>query len=230
MNEWLIFDPAWLIALGSIMLADLILSGDNAVVIALASQRLPATQRKQAVIWGCLGAVTMRIALTFTTASLLSIPYLQFIGGLTLFFIAVNLLEKKSTNKTYRQAVCFREAVRVILLADTIMSLDNVLALAGIAQTVPDSKYSLIMIGLAVSIPLVVFGAQLLIKLMDKFPLIPYACAGLLGYAAAELMVSDKAFNSLLIQYKTPLEIILCAAVIGIGFWRKHQSKPPFNA
>jgi len=215
--------PEWIMALGSILLINLVLSGDNAVIIALASKNLPAAQRKQAIIWGSLGAVVLRIILTFVAAFLLDIPYLQFVGGLALLYIAINLLKQDSKEGEYGEATSFSEAIKIILFADLIMSLDNVLALAAISQTVPAGKYGLITVGLATSIPIVVFGAQLLMKMMDRFPAIIYIGAGVLGYAAAEMIVSDKAVGLYVHEYALLLKIALTLAVVITGYVMKSR-------
>lgn len=220
----MIFSGEWFVALGSILFVNLILSGDNAVIIAMASKSLPASQRTKAVMWGSVGAVVLRILLTFLAASMLDIPYLQFIGGLALLWIAIGLLGKGHDDVSCQEASNFVEAIKVILFADLIMSLDNVLALAAVAQTVPESKYSLIIVGLATSIPLVVFGAQMLMKLMDRYPIIVYIGAGILGYAAAEMVVGDKAVGPMVGQFKLYIEIALTLAVVVIGHWKKKQA------
>jgi YjbE family integral membrane protein len=152
-------------ALGSIMFINLILSGDNAVVIALASRNLPPDQRRKAVFWGSLGAVVLRIVLTVVAAFLLQIPYLQFAGGLALLYIAVKLIADDKGEVKCKEAACLSEAIKIILVADVIMSLDNVLAIAGVAG----GNWALLTFGLALSIPLVIFGSQLILKLMDRF-------------------------------------------------------------
>lgn len=210
--------PEWFMALGSILLINLVLSGDNAVIIALASKNLPPAQRKQAIMWGSIGAVILRIILTFAAAYLLDIPYLQFAGGLALLYIAFSLLRQDNAEGEYGEATSYHEAIKIILFADLIMSLDNVLALAAISQTVPSGKYGLITVGLATSIPLVVFGAQLLMKLMDRFPAIIYIGAGILGYAAAEMIVSDKAVGAYVSEYALLLKIGLSLAVVIAGY------------
>jgi predicted tellurium resistance membrane protein TerC len=144
---------------------------------------------------------------------------------MALLWIAVKLLADDNSESSCDQAGTLTEAIKIILFADLIMSLDNVLALAAVAQTIPDSKYSLIIIGLATSIPLVVFGAQILMKLMDKFPMIIYIGAGVLGYAAAEMIVSDKAIGALIGDYKLFVEIAAVIAVVAIGHWRKMARK-----
>lgn len=211
----------WFVALGSILLINLILSGDNAVIIALASKNLQPQQRNQAIFWGSAGAVVLRIILTFAATYLLDIPYLQFFGGLALLYIAISLLSKNDDDVKCNEASCLREAIKIILFADLIMSLDNVLALAAISQTVPSGKYALITIGLATSIPLVVFGAQMLMKLMDRFPIIIYLGAGVLGYAAAEMIISDRAIGQWLQGYELILEVGLTALVIAIGYLKR---------
>lgn len=216
--------PEWFMALGSILLINLVLSGDNAVVIALASKNLPVGQRKMAILWGSVGAVILRIILTFVAAFLLNIPYLQFLGGLALLYIAINLLQSNGNESDYGEATSYREAIKIILFADLIMSLDNVIALAAIAQTVPSGKYSLITAGLATSIPLVVFGAQLLMKLMDRFPVIIYFGAGVLGYAAAEMILSDSAVGPYIHEYALAVKVLLTLAVIVGGYILKARN------
>ncbi len=217
-----ITSPEFLVALSSILFLNLILSGDNAVIIAMASKNLPESQRKKAIFWGSAAAVVLRVILTFIAAMMLTIPYLQFLGGIALLWIAINLLDNKESHSC-ETASSLKKAVQIILFADLIMSLDNVLALAAIAQTVPQNKYLLITIGLATSIPLVVFGAQLLVKILDRFPLTIYIGAGILGYAASELMLSDKSLGHILENYALPLKITLTLGVILIGYWQRNR-------
>ncbi|QDR80719.1 TerC family protein [Sporomusa termitida] len=221
MDFWGSIGPEWFMALGSILLINLVLSGDNAVIIALASKNLPVAQRRKAILWGSLGAVILRIILTFVAAQLLEVPFLQFLGGLALLYISFSLLRDNSKERGYRKAASYREAIKIILVADLIMSLDNVLALAAISQTVPSGKYGLITMGLTTSIPLVVFGAQLLIKLMNRFPSIIYLGAGILGYAAAELIVSDEVVGTYLSKHVLFFKTGLTLAVIISGYLLK---------
>lgn len=218
------FSLEWLLGFGGIMLIDLVLSGDNAVVIALASKNLPPNERKLAIRWGSAAAVGLRIVLTFTAASLLDIPYLRFAGGLALIWIAIKLLDKDESEVTCHKAACLREAIKMIVLADVIMSLDNVLALAGVANTVPEGKYLLIVLGLLASIPLVMFGAQILSHLMDRFPIIVYAGAGILGYAASEMIATDPALHAFTANYQTLLHITLVVLVLVVGYVQKHRA------
>src|SRR5205085_3991231 len=178
------------IGLVKIIWINIILSGDNAVVIALAARTLPAHQQKQAVLWGSGAAVVLRIILTVVAAKLLALPYLQIIGGLLLLWIGVQLLseedededdseEKKNSN--------LMAAIRTILIADLVMSLDNVIAVAAAAG----GSMTLLILGLAISIPLVIFGATLMVKLMERFPVIVVAGAGLIGWVAGETIAGD---------------------------------------
>ena len=216
--------PEFLMALSSILLLDLILSGDNAIIIAMASRNLPETQRKTAIFWGSAGAVILRIIATYIAAILLTIPYLQFAGGLALLWIAINLLNEKHDQEKCAPMSSLYNAVKMILLADFVMSLDNVLAIAAIAQTVPGHKYLLIAIGLAISILLVVCGAQLLVRVLDRFPASMYAGAAILGYAAAELMLGDKSMGVWLSGNENILRIAMTTGVVAIGYLRKKKA------
>ena len=210
-----------LTALGSITFINLILSGDNAVIIALASRNLPPKQRKQAVLWGSAGAVVLRILLTMVAAMLLQIPYVQFVGGLALLWIAVHLLSDDKGDMDLKEASNLMEAVKVILFADLVMSLDNVLAIAGIAQ----GNMMLLIIGLAMSVPLVVFGSQMLMSLMDRFPIIIYVGAAILGWTAAKMMIADAALGPYLTPYSLVIEISLTLLVLGVGYWLKCRGQ-----
>jgi YjbE family integral membrane protein len=214
-----------LVALGSITLINLILSGDNAVVIALASRNLPHDQRKRAVLWGSAGAVILRILLTLVAALLLKIPYVQFFGGIALVYIAINLLADEHKEVSCEGACSFWGAIKVIIFADLIMSLDNVLAIAGVA----DGHLGLLIFGLALSVPLVVFGSQLLMSLMDKFPIIIYVGAAILAWTAAKMMVADAVLGVWLLPYALVLEIGVTLVVLCLGYWRKKQVKPRSN-
>lgn len=205
-------------ALGTITLINLILSGDNAVVIALASRKLPAQERKKAVLWGTLGAVIFRIILTLVAALLLKIPYLQFIGGVALVYIAYTLIAGKKDSEV-QEATGFWEAIKVIFIADVIMSLDNVLAIAAVAE----GNLLILVIGLAMSIPLVVYGSQFLMNLMDKYPIIIYLGAAILGWTAGKMIVTDEALARYTEPYGLLIEIGLAIGVVLIGLYRKTK-------
>lgn len=220
------FSASWFVALGSILLLDLLLSGDNAIIIALACKNLPHDHRKKAIFLGCAGAIILRVLLTFAATRLLEVPYLQFIGGVALVFIAIKLLKPEEEDlSNIESSAKLWTAIKTILVADFIMSLDNVLSLAAVAQTVPDGKYLLILIGLLVSIPLVVCGAQLLLKLIQHFPIIIYFGAAILGYAAAKMMVFDHAIGVYLAPFALAIEIILPIIVVAVGFYMKRKAE-----
>ena len=174
-------------ALGQIMLINLILSGDNAVVIALACKGLPVSQRKWGIILGALVAIVMRIAFTVVATQLLTYPWLMVIGSLLLFWIAIKLLVEDGEEKDIKESSNIWGAVQTIAIADLVMSLDNVVAIAAAAK----GNWSLILIGLATSMPLIIFGATLVMWLLTKMPALVWAGAALLGWIAGELIVSD---------------------------------------
>ena len=188
--------PDFWIGLVKILWINIILSGDNAVVIALAARTLPPHQQNKAVFWGSGAAVVLRIMLTVVAAKLLALPYLQIAGGVLLLWIGVQLLgdeddEEKGEAKPHASLL---SAIRTILIADVVMSLDNVIAVAAAAQ----GSTALLILGLAISIPLVIFGATLMVKLMERLPVIVTAGAVLIGWVAGETIVSDAVFADLL--------------------------------
>ncbi|WP_028604862.1 YjbE family putative metal transport protein [Ottowia thiooxydans] len=183
------------IGLIKIIWINIILSGDNAVVIALAARSLPADQQKKAVLFGSGAAVVLRILLTLVAVKLLSLPYLQIIGGLLLLWIGVQLLggEEEGEGEGKQQGGLM-VAIRTILIADLVMSLDNVIAVAAAAQ----GSMVLLVLGLAISIPLVIFGSTMMIKLMERFPIIVVLGAALIGWVAGETIVADNALKGVL--------------------------------
>jgi YjbE family integral membrane protein len=182
--------PEFWIAVVQIIFIDIVLSGDNAVVIALACRNLPDAQRRRGLLWGVVGAVGLRVVLTAFAASLLGYPYLKLIGGLLLLWIAVKLLlPEEGEGHDIKAAGNLWGAVRTIIIADFVMSLDNVIAVAAASR----DSIALLLFGLAVSIPLIVWTAQLFLRLMERFPIIITLGAGLLGYVAGGMLVSDMA-------------------------------------
>ncbi len=177
------------IGLVKIVWINIILSGDNAVVIALAARTLPAHQQRKAVFWGSGAAVVLRVLLTVIAAKLLALPWLQIVGGLLLLWIGIQLLgeEDEEGDGEVRQHSSLMGAIRTILVADLIMSLDNVIAVAAASQ----GSMLLLVLGLAISIPLVIFGATVMVRLMERFPVIVVAGAGLIGWVAGETIASD---------------------------------------
>jgi YjbE family integral membrane protein len=188
----ILLTPAFWAALGSIILANVLLSGDNAVVIAMAARGLPARQQKNAIVLGSAAAIVMRIALTMIAVKMLGLPWLKLAGGLALLYIGANLMSEEEKQHGHdAKPIGIGAAVRTILVADLVMSLDNVLAVAAAAQ----GNTALLIIGLAVSIPLIVFGSTLILKVMDRFPVIIVAGAALLGWLAGEMMLTDPALH-----------------------------------
>lgn len=205
------------IGLVKIVWINIILSGDNAVVIALAARSLPAEQQKKAIIFGSGAAVVLRIGLTVVAAKLLEIPYLQIVGGLMLLWVGAQLLQgEEEGEEGSGEKASLWVAIRTILIADLVMSLDNVIAVAAAAK----GSMTLLILGLAISIPLVIFGSQLMIKLMDRFPIIIWFGAGLIGWVSGETIVSDLALKSYVdahswLHYVGPA--LGAALVLGIG-------------
>jgi YjbE family integral membrane protein len=183
------------IGLVTIIWINIILSGDNAVVIALAARSLPPNQQKQAVLIGSGAAVVLRILLTIVAAKLLALPYLQIVGGLLLLWIGVQLLgEEDEGEGKSKEHGSMAAAVRTILIADLVMSLDNVIAVAAAAK----GSMLLLVLGLAISIPLVIFGSTLMIKLMERFPVIVVLGAALIGWVGGETIAGDTVLQSYL--------------------------------
>ena len=183
------------IGLLKIIWINIILSGDNAVVIALAARALPPEQQKKAIFFGSGAAVVLRVALTIVAAKLLELPYLQILGGCLLLWIGVQLLgDEEDGEGDGKEHGSLLSAVRTILIADLVMSLDNVIAVAAAAK----GSTVLLVAGLLISIPLVIFGSTLMIKLMDRYPIIVMLGAGLIGWVGGETIVSDVALRGTL--------------------------------
>jgi YjbE family integral membrane protein len=179
---------AFWLALLQIIWVNILLSGDNAVVIALAARSLPPSQQKKAIVIGSAAAIIMRIVLTLVAAKLLLLPWLKLIGAVLLVYIGVSLLmpedDEDGAGKSHGNLL---SAIRTIMIADLVMSLDNVVAVAAAAM----GDTTLLVLGLAISIPLVIFGSTLLLKVIERFPVIVWVGAALLGFIAGELLVGD---------------------------------------
>ena len=185
--------PLFWSAFGSIVLANIVLSGDNAVVIAMAARTLKPEQRGKAIFWGSAAAIVMRILLTIVAIQLLALPYLKIIGAILLVYIGVDLLGAEGEDDgSGKEINSLGAAIRTILIADLVMSLDNVLAVAAAAK----GNLPLLVLGLLVSIPLIVFGATLLTKVMERFPIIITIGAALLGFLAGEMLLTDPAVTT----------------------------------
>ena len=214
---------AFWIGLLKIIGVNIVLSGDNAVVIALAARSLPAKQQKLAIFWGAGAAVVLRIILTVFAVALLSLPWLKIIGSLLLFWIGIKLLVPEDDGDDINASEHLLTAIKTILIADLVMSLDNVIAVAAAAG----GSLTLLILGLAISIPLVVFGATLLVHLMDRYPIIITIGAGLIGWVAGEMLVTDPALEAWLTGYGVtfveskphlgPVSLELVAGAIGVA-------------
>ncbi|SAL20992.1 integral membrane protein TerC [Caballeronia choica] len=179
-------------AVFQIIIIDILLGGDNAVVIALACRNLPAPQRTRGVLLGTLGAILLRVVLIAFAVVLLDVPFLKFVGGLLLLWIGIKLMMPGHDEHHVTQSDRLWAAVKTIIVADAVMSLDNVIAIAGAAEAAdPQHRLVLVIFGLVVSIPLIVWGSTLVLKLLDRFPLVIALGAALLGWIAAGLIIDD---------------------------------------
>jgi YjbE family integral membrane protein len=188
--------PVFWLAVGQIILIDILLGGDNAVVIALACRKLPDNLRRKGILWGTAGAIGLRVVLIFFALTLLAIPYLKIVGAILLVWIGIKLLlpEDEDEHGNIQASDKLWAAVKTVIVADLVMSVDNVIAIAGAAESVGgDHKMPLVIFGLLVSIPIIVWGSQLVIKLMDRFPAIITIGGMLLGWIAGTMAVTDPA-------------------------------------
>jgi YjbE family integral membrane protein len=195
--------PFW-IAVGQIILIDILLGGDNAVVIALACRGLPPKQRKRGIIYGTAGAIVLRVILIAFALALLAIPYLKVVGGLLLIWIGVKLLvpHEDDDHSNIQTSDKLWSAVKTVIVADLVMSVDNVLAIAGAAESAGKHQLPLVIFGLLVSIPIIVAGSQIVLKLMDRFPIIITLGAMLLGWIAGQMVYTDPAVKAYLPEAK----------------------------
>ena len=215
----------WFAAL-EIVVINILLSGDNAVVIALACRNLPPHQRRWGVFWGAIGAIVLRIILTFFAVSLLKLSYLKIIGGLLLVWIGIKLIAEEDGEGGHDVQASDRmlAAIRTVVIADLVMSIDNVLGVAAAAK----GSLLLLIFGLVVSVPLVVGGAQLIMRLIERFPVLIVAGGGLLGFVAGELIVEDSAIidwvhtHAHWLSWGAP--ILGIAAVVGPAKWLQGRS------
>jgi YjbE family integral membrane protein len=209
-------DQAFWIGLAKIIGINIVLSGDNAVVIALAARSLPAKQQKQAIFWGSGAAIVMRIVLTVFAVKLLALPWLKLIGSMLLVWIGIQLLlPEDEGDEDGKSTENLAAAIKTILIADLVMSLDNVIAVAAAAG----GSLVLLIAGLAISIPLVIFGSTLLLKAMERFPVIITIGGGLLGFVAGEMLVSDPALEGVLrstFEYGTDDQPLLWGMHLGV--------------
>jgi len=217
------FSSAWWSALLAIILIDLVLAGDNAIVIALAARHLPATLQKKAIVWGTVGAIVVRSVMTVAVVWLLKIPGLMAIGGLGLVWIAYRLLQSQPEDEGSHGPVAttFWGAMKTIVVADALMGIDNVLAVAGAAH----GSFDLVIIGLLVSVPIVVFGSPLVLKLVERFPIIIQAGAAVLAFTAAKMIVGEPllrgVFEDEMVRWATYAVAVVGVLVAG---WRANRA------
>ncbi len=225
-----ISSPQFWVAVAQIVLIDILLSGDNAVVIALACRNLPERQRKVGIFWGVAGAIILRVVLTFFAVSLLSIPYLKIIGAALLLWIGVKLVQPQGDENGHdiKAAGSLFDAVRTIIIADFVMSLDNVIAVAAAAH----GSLFLLIFGLALSIPLMVWASKIILRLMDRYPLIIVAGAALLGWVGLSMAVHDPVIKDWVaaqapwLNYAAPAAGAVLVVVVGKWLARGARIAP----
>jgi YjbE family integral membrane protein len=216
--------PAWWSALLAIVLIDLVLAGDNAIVIALAARALPPAVQRKAILWGTVGAIVVRSLMTVAVVWLLKIPGLMLLGGLGLVWIAQGLLQPESGGEgaTHTGTATFWGAMKTIVIADALMGIDNVLGVAGAAH----GNFDLVIIGLLISVPIVVWGSSLVLKWVERYPAITYLGAGVLAYTAGRMIISER-WLAPVFQGQPALGHALCAVVVlgvlAVG-WRRMRA------
>ncbi len=213
-----LFSAAWWSALLAIILIDLVLAGDNAIVIALAARSLPKHLQKKAIVWGTVGAIAVRTVMTLVVVWLLKIPGLMLVGGLGLLWIAYKLIADQSGDEGEHSpaATTFWGAMKTIVIADALMGIDNVLGVAGAAH----GAFDLVVIGLLISVPIMVFGSALVLRLVDRFPSIMYIGAGVLAFTAGSMMVSEPILSGVFGTREAPESLLrwglITLAVVGV--------------
>lgn len=211
-------------AIFSIVIIDLVLSGDNAVVIGMASRRLPADQRRRAILFGAIGAIGLRVIFTAMVTLLLDIPLLQAVGGVVLIWIAFKLLRDSQNEHNVREGVNLFDAIRTIIVADVIMSLDNILAVAGTAH----GDLRLLLFGLALSMPIIMFGSNLVALLMNRIPWLVYLGSAILAYTAGEMIFQDDIVGRILPHSRVFEWAVIIAIVVGTlggAYWLNRRQR-----
>lgn len=229
-----LLSAASLIALLKIVWVNVLLSGDNAVVIALASRNLPAAQQRRAIVLGSAAAILLRVVLTLFAVQLLQLPWLKLVGAVLLVWIGAQLLADNDADADVHAHPSLWAAVRTILVADLVMSLDNVIAVAGAANSAPPPlRLPLLIVGLGLSIPLIIFGSTLLMTLMQRFPAIITLGAALLGFVAGEMATSDAAVSGWFethlqgLDYAVSLSAAILVVALGLALGRRSGRDSP---
>ncbi len=221
-----IFSLEFLSALGAIILIDLVLAGDNALVIAMAARKLPPVDQKKAIVWGTVGAIAVRSVMTLGVVWLLKIPGLLLAGGLLLVWISIKLLvgdQNEHGKGDGKGEVSLMSAMKTIVIADAVMGVDNVLGVAGAAQ----GSFLLVILGLLISIPIVVWCSGLVLRLIDRFPQIIYLGSGVLAWTAAQMIFSEPfvlTFLGDISRFTWLFDIFVIAGVLSFGYWRKRKT------
>lgn len=211
-----------------IIMVDVLLGGDNAVVIALACRNLPRERRMQGILWGTGGAIALRVVLIAFALTLLNLPFVKLVGGLLLLWIGIKLMAPQDEGGNIEGSSSLLTAIKTIIMADFVMSLDNVVAIAGAAQGAhADHQVILVIFGLLVSVPIIIWGSTVLLRLLDRFPIIVTFGAGLLGWIAAGMMVTDvfvvDQLGPILGMPKIAAEAVGALLVIAAGYWLSHR-------
>lgn len=219
-------DATFWSGLGSIILIDLVLAGDNAIVIALAARNLPAHHQFRAIFWGTVGAIVVRVLMTAGVIWLLRIPGLMLVGGLVLIPIAWRLLRQHNDKDAHvrGEVTGFWSAIGTIMLADALMGLDNVLAIAGASR----GHLGLVVLGLLVSVPLVVWGSTLLLRLIERWPVIIYVGAAAIAWTSARMLTNDGLIDAWFDAHdalRYVVDVVLVTGVTGLGWWLRHRQR-----
>ncbi len=213
------FAPEWWSALAAIVLIDLVLAGDNAIVIGLAARNVPREMQRRVILWGTAGAIAVRVALTGIVVWLLQIPGFLLVGGLALIWIGWKLTQGGGGPHEVKSATSVRDAIRTIIVADAVMGVDNVLAVGGAAQ----GSLLLVILGLAISVPIVVWGSTLVVKWVERYPAILWIGAAVLGWTAAKMIASEPLLAPWLAAWpvaRTALYALAVGGLVAFPLWR----------
>jgi len=216
-------DIQFVSSLLNIIMIDIVLGGDNAILIALATRKLPKGQRKKAIFWGVFGAIGIRALLTTIAVYVLEIPFVHLIGGLLLVMIAYKLLTEEDNSQSIQSGNSTMQAVKTIIVADLLMGIDNVLAVAGAAHGHP----LLVVMGLLISVPIIVWGSNVILHFIERFPIITFIGAAIIAWTAGTMIVEDKfIYENLIVllpELKLIIPITIIFIVVGLGFLKKRR-------